>query len=346
MASRQYTNEDSTAQIEDQIYQTHISDPSSQLNIKVKKSREFKFDKDWGIYPMLSNPKGLALIINNENFSHNPGLVRLGSNVDVQNLEKLCKQLGFKVKTHKNLTREETLKAIEKITKDQWLKTTDMLMVFIMSHGKDKSIICHDGLLLENEEILSKFTCKELKGKPKFIIFNACRGEKKDEGESEYMMTDEEPTQQNVIQIKDPIWQDMLIVYSSIPGYVSFRDPTTGTRFIQTLVKVFMNNAWDKDLFTLLRDIGIEINKIPHPYKQSIEYSIRGFDKKLYFYPGLNKNDFMETDGNISGIENVDQLEKDLNVTESKKEDDLEKDNNATGLTDFERAILKKKRKK
>jgi hypothetical protein len=38
-------------------------------------------------------------------------------------------------------------------------------------------------------------------------------------------------------------YEDMLIVYSTIPGYVSYRDEYNGSWFIQILCEVFMNYA-------------------------------------------------------------------------------------------------------
>ena len=51
-------------------------------------------------------------------------------------------------------------------------------------------------------------------------------------------------------------YEDMLIVYSTIPGYVSYRDELNGSWFIQVLCEVFMNYA-DKvhirDLFDMVK---------------------------------------------------------------------------------------------
>lgn len=49
--------------------------------------------------------------------------------------------------------------------------------------------------------------------------------------------------------------EDMLIVYSTIPGYVSYRDQFNGSWFIQILCEVFMNHAYKfhvQDLFSMV----------------------------------------------------------------------------------------------
>ena len=50
-----------------------------------------------------------------------------------------------------------------------------------------------------------------------------------------------------------PTWEDMVIAYSTIPGYASLRDHEHGTWFVQSLVEVFMTHAHDTELVDLLR---------------------------------------------------------------------------------------------
>ena len=41
-------------------------------------------------------------------------------------------------------------------------------------------------------------------------------------------------------QVKDPTWEDMLIAYSTLPGYVANRDLFRGTWFIESLCQVII----------------------------------------------------------------------------------------------------------
>jgi len=50
-------------------------------------------------------------------------------------------------------------------------------------------------------------------------------------------------------------YSDMLIVQSTLPGYVSYRDSKTGSWFIQILCKIFMKHAHEnhvQDLFNMV----------------------------------------------------------------------------------------------
>ncbi len=184
---------------------------------------------------------------------------------------------------------------MDDVVENPLLKTTDMLWVTIMSHGKEGYIYCSDGRKIKTELILNKFACVELKDKPKFIIFQACRGDDIDVRISRWVQVDDiSHTRSKSCPIRkatrDPKWMDMLIVYSSVPGYQSHRDTWYGSWFIESLVRVFMDYACENELKLLLRDVGKVMNEIPHEegHKQSIEISICGFHKILYFNPGLN----------------------------------------------------------
>ena len=289
MTSNNSPNIDRTSMVAEQIRQTHNEGTLGPLQVQVEQATKLHVDKEWGTYTMNSTPRGLAVILNYENFPIRRRK-RSGSCVDVQNLRELCEQLGFNVEIYQDLGKEETLEMLDEVVKNPLLPHVDMLMVFIMSHGDRNEIDCSDGKYLDTEDILEKFTCPVLKGKPKFIVFQACRGKKHDVGIPRKVETDARPI--NNVE-KDPSWKDMIVAYSTVPGFVSYRDTCNGTWFIQSLVRVFMKNACDKDLLLLLRDVGDIMEEQLHEdgYKQSFVYENRHFNRKLYFNPGLNEND-------------------------------------------------------
>ena len=61
---------------------------------------------------MFSNPRGYALIINNESFVNDIYKYRSGSTIDANNLDILFEQLGFKVSQKKKVRAETALKII------------------------------------------------------------------------------------------------------------------------------------------------------------------------------------------------------------------------------------------
>jgi len=88
-------------------------------------------------------------------------------------------------------------------------------------------------------------------------------------------------------------WEDMLIAFATLPGYVSNRDHFRGTWFIECLCKVVMENAKDTSLRDMLDLVGLELREYESETgtKQSFSYDVRHFYRKLYFNPGLSSEE-------------------------------------------------------
>jgi len=277
------------------------------LHIEVEKAAKLYSDPV-RMYPMLSKPKGYALIINNQEFDDSLTYpLRVGAHVDSENLGSLFTQLGFIVVKCKDLKRRETLRKLDEISELAGTKKASMMVVCILSHGRDQGkIISTDGQSIDIEiDVLRKFNndyCPELKGKPKFFIIQACRGDEYDYGYLEdsndkVTDTDANPTRSRRSSLpnqtyKEVSWEDMLIAYSTLPGYVSNRDHYRGTWFIESICKVFMENAKDMNLRDMLDEVGLVLSRYESEIgtKQSFNYDVRHFYKKLYFNPGIEIN--------------------------------------------------------
>ena len=86
-----------------------------------------------------------------------------------------------------------------------------------------------------------------------------------------------------------PTMADFLLAYSTIPGLVSWRDPSAGSLFISALVDVFNNNAHDEDVLSMLIKVNAKVgDKVAETesgdYKQQPQPSFT-LRKKLHFYP-------------------------------------------------------------
>jgi len=157
------------------------------LRIKVEKGTTF-FSDPLRIYPMLSRPRGYALIINNLEFDDPDRFPnRKGAQVDGENLEILFTELGFRVMSYKNMKRKETLRKLIDFSDLTDRNEVDMMIVCILSHGLENGkIVTSDGFKIDTDsDVLRRFNndyCPKLKGKPKFFIIHACRGEELDYG--------------------------------------------------------------------------------------------------------------------------------------------------------------------
>ena len=257
-------------------------------------------------YKMNSTPRGHALIINNEDYINDVLPKRTGSLVDTNNLDLLFLQLGFKVTLRSNLMYSEMYREVQGFAELEDHQDADMAVVVIMSHGRHGLVAACDGREIETEWILRQFNnqgCPGLRGKPKFFIFQACRGDDMDFGapgssslptidfdkyEGPRDNTDARSVNPVLAPVyKDVSWEDMIVAYSTLPGYVANRDKYRGTWFTESLCKVFMDHAADMEIRELLDKVGETLKNFESEFgtKQSFAYEVRHFYKKLYFNP-------------------------------------------------------------
>ena len=102
---------------------------------------------------MTSKPRGKALIINSQEFTM-PDMFpfREGADVDADNLENLFSQLGFSVSKHSNMKRTDMMRLLIDFSKSLNNDPGDMLIVAILSHGKEHGkIVTSDCLYIDEE---------------------------------------------------------------------------------------------------------------------------------------------------------------------------------------------------
>ena len=77
----------------------------------------------------------------------------------------------------------------------------------------------------------------------------------------------------------------MLILYSTIPGYFSWRNRILGSFLIQSFCKIVSHHSCDMDLEEMLKRVNRDLQEkvASDEFKQGCEYINRGFNKKLYF---------------------------------------------------------------
>ena len=140
---------------------------------------------------------------------------------------------------------------------------SEMCVVIFMSHGNKDFIKSRDGRQVSVSSLLDKFTktnCPFLIGKPKLFIIQACRYINLLHTRFIYSLysTDlscarggrggrEEPTDSDSVfsasseRESNREWDDTIVCYSSVEGYVSFRNRVTGSWLISAMCKVRYN---------------------------------------------------------------------------------------------------------
>uniref|UniRef100_A0A8C5WG82 Caspase 9 n=1 Tax=Leptobrachium leishanense TaxID=445787 RepID=A0A8C5WG82_9ANUR len=260
-------------------------------------------------YPMTFDPCGFCLIINNMEFDESTRLsYRAGSDIDRQKLESRFSKLHFDVLVKNNLKGSEIQQELQALAEKDHSKR-DCSVVVILSHGFESrhmqfpgGVHGTDGTRVPVERIVHYFNgtnCPSLRGKPKLFIIQACGGDQKDRGfevDSDSAPTShgEHALQSDATAIRPdadtdetdavaslPTTSDILVCYSTFPGFVSWRDKVRGSWYVETLDEVLEQYADTHDLQNLLLMVA---NKVSNKgtYKQSPGF-FNFLRKRIYF---------------------------------------------------------------
>lgn len=90
------------------------------------------------------------------------------------------------------------------------------------------------------------------------------------------------------LPVSIPAYSDVLIGYSTLPGFASYRHPRNGSWYIQCLVEVFSQYAFEEDVLSLLTYVNYNVSrkfKTMRGFRQ-IPAPQSPLTKKLFFLPG------------------------------------------------------------
>ncbi|XP_068721685.1 caspase-3-like isoform X2 [Montipora capricornis] len=240
------------------------------------------------IYKMNRSSRGIAVIINNKNFLRSSGMDRYprnGTDVDRDALEKLLKYLKFDVRIYNDQTKAD----IRRVTKQ--MATTnhsgyDAFVFSILTHGEEGVLYGTDGTI-SIRDLTSVFKdATTLVGKPKIFFFQACQGHEYMDG----MDVTDAPQSDSKVSV--PAEADFIYAYSTVPGYYSWRNSLNGSWFIQSLIKVFEENAAHMDILRMLTRVNALVST--HKSRTGDYYSdskrqvssiVSMLRKELYFFP-------------------------------------------------------------
>ncbi|XP_044178990.1 uncharacterized protein LOC114974816 [Acropora millepora] len=218
---------------------------------------------------------GYCVIINNRQFQGNEMTYREGSERDVERLRNLFESLRFEVIIKRDLKRDQ----IEGVAQEYGGKKHDKFVAFvliIMSHGDDEDCILGvDNKPVSVRALMREFKaekCPSLKGKPKILIIQTCRGSRRCDVErsGDFVQSiNADPTEFDLADNRvDPFLldsslsksvfppeTDFLLAFATVPGYVSFRSPTFGAFFIQELVEVIEKYHGSHHLLDMLTEV-------------------------------------------------------------------------------------------
>ncbi|XP_028406998.1 caspase-3-like [Dendronephthya gigantea] len=256
-----------------------------------------------------------VLVIVNQNFRYNKK--RDGALADKENIEKFCHEMKFTVNDISDIKLEDTsgLKFDKKkqlITDDltaremkdlfQTILTGDFssydaFICFISSHGVKEGILGVDGYplgLITVKDITDQFTkgSRTLAGKPKIFFTQNCRGRQKnigiplheegDDGHRENLVDMENHFDETPVTL--PTGADMLVAYSTVDGYESYRSTENGSWFIIKLLEVLKKHAHSMSLTDMLAIVNDEISRmVSQQGKKQMSCFTSLLSKPVYF---------------------------------------------------------------
>ncbi|XP_036147820.1 caspase-1 isoform X2 [Monomorium pharaonis] len=207
-------------------------------------------------YNMKHKRRGTALILNHVEFESMP--TRKGSIKDARDLETSLKKLGFDVRPYLNPSLKTINKVLE-LTSAEDHTDADCLIVVAMSHGESGLLHTTD-CMYPVDMLWTPFTadrCSSLAGKPKLFFIQACRGTELDKGVKIMHETDSKGTTYSI-----PTYADIMVAYSTYDGFYSWRNPDSGSWFIQAICEELELHGRTRDLLTLMtfvnRRVAIE----------------------------------------------------------------------------------------
>uniref|UniRef100_A0A1X7UBU6 Caspase family p20 domain-containing protein n=1 Tax=Amphimedon queenslandica TaxID=400682 RepID=A0A1X7UBU6_AMPQE len=192
------------------------------------------------VYHYTTNPgrnRGIVLIINNVEFPDRRRN-RDSSKEDGKKLIKAFEKYRYKVTAKLNLKADSMKKAIEKAVKEDVTRDHDSFICCILSHGSPAGIEGVDGTPVTVTELANIVNCDMLLGKPKILIFQACRGD----GMPERMVSDlsipsreEEEVIVSDGRIELPPEADFLFAFSTVDNNRALRGEDSGSHYITAL---------------------------------------------------------------------------------------------------------------
>ncbi|XP_062284670.1 caspase-8-like [Scomber scombrus] len=219
-------------------------------------SQESKRRKEDEAYELNSQPVGLCVIINNENFKTKDQ--REGTDKDARRLAKVFSRLGFRVLMCKDQERDQMdralkyfaspgdLSQLQEFNAKEWSgsefidpqeppKHGDAFICCVLSHGSKGVVSGTDGKHLSIKEITSTFKATKesaLNGKPKVFLIQACQGHGVQKGvPSPDLQFDDSGS------VSIPVDADFLVAIATVEDCAAVRDQYVGSWFIQSVCK-------------------------------------------------------------------------------------------------------------
>ncbi|KAL3054810.1 hypothetical protein OYC64_017695 [Pagothenia borchgrevinki] len=266
-----------TQPVDVSISETQPSDGEASVCTDAEPKTSSSLPDQTDYYALTHVPRGLCVVINNEDF---PGTVmskRNGTQADVGALRTVFTALGFTVLVRDNLTAGDMKLELQKLCRRSFLDE-DALVICVLSHGEKECVLGTDGKPVFLRELSQPFSSRiapTLAGKPKLLFIQACQGSGYQRGSMPCppkAKQEQEERESRLEEDAGPLrgetvpWDaDFLLGMATVPECKSFRNTTTGSIYIQELCKQLTKSASSStdndDILTVLTRVNREVSK-------------------------------------------------------------------------------------
>merc|ERR1711892_555666 len=235
------------------------SRPRSSFSFPTEGAMSVPEKKASRCYRMDHPRRGRALIFNQWSFEEEKRLGlgrRDGTDQDVVNLRSTLDSLNFDVIVHQDKRCREIEDILENLANEDH-SDADCLFVALFTHGGEEEMVWAYDLQFSTEifwSTMSSTNCPSLAGKPKIYLVQACRGQEPNEP---FRVAKAGRNSSNGnFTMTIPNHADSLLIYSSIPGFVSLRDPVSGSWLVQAFCRVMNAEKYEEDLVSIITEVS------------------------------------------------------------------------------------------
>ncbi|KAB0791990.1 hypothetical protein PPYR_13951 [Photinus pyralis] len=202
-------------------------------------------------YPRTGSDPGLVVIFNQQTFGDDDEMARRGTNRDVNELILTFGRLGYNIEEryiYNNLKRFEILEAIKELSSTDH-SDRNCLIIIVLTHGEVNNVLQVEDGLMETSEFWTPFSntsCLSFSSKPKFFVFQACKGNQNSRSGELTVPVIPAGT------YRTPLETDFLIAFAAVEGTRSYRHTLLGSWFIQELCRNFNAHGRRDDVISLL----------------------------------------------------------------------------------------------
>uniref|UniRef100_A0AAV2K3T1 Caspase-8 n=1 Tax=Knipowitschia caucasica TaxID=637954 RepID=A0AAV2K3T1_KNICA len=217
-------------------------------------------NEEIGTYPMTGVRRGICSIVNNYKFSGKK--LREGTQIDQECLEQVFRWLGFEVEVHPDCSSKKMVSVMEELSRRDH-SDMDCVVCCFLSHGFEGGIYGVDDKSVHIEQLKMFFNgskCPSLVDKPKLFFIQACQGLL--EQQAVNLQTDGPSCIESdaaKVDVSIPSGADFLLGMATVPSYVSYREKSSGSWFIQALCKNLIQMVpRGEDLVSILTKVNAD----------------------------------------------------------------------------------------